>query len=218
MVHLIHLLDIKTEIKHVPISFKCFMKPRLHEENYEKMVPEAGLEPARVSPYAPQAYVSAISPPGHVIQNSSSARGGHYTLRPLIVNQASMRSFGTVERVFMLMKAFFSFLIFCCFASGIGIKGLTPALGFFTDTQWTGMRFFKNLAVKVDGSLCGWFLLFWVFRDGFKPYPIFSSEISNLKRTGTGFFRGKPRFIFTVCLGVIHQWSSVWPASWSSFF
>ncbi len=29
-----------------------------------KMVPEAGLEPARVSPYAPQAYVSAISPPG----------------------------------------------------------------------------------------------------------------------------------------------------------
>ena len=29
-----------------------------------KMVPEAGLEPARDSPYAPQAYVSAISPPG----------------------------------------------------------------------------------------------------------------------------------------------------------
>ena len=30
------------------------------------MVPEAGLEPARVTPYAPQAYVSAISPPGHL--------------------------------------------------------------------------------------------------------------------------------------------------------
>jgi hypothetical protein len=29
-----------------------------------KMVPEGGLEPPRVTPYAPQAYVSAISPPG----------------------------------------------------------------------------------------------------------------------------------------------------------
>jgi hypothetical protein len=51
------------------------------------------------------------------------------------------------------MKAFFSFLIFCCFAVGIGIKGLTPALGFFTDAQWMGMDFLKIWQSKLTALL-----------------------------------------------------------------
>ena len=59
-----------------------------------KMVPEAGLEPARVSPYAPQAYVSAISPPG--LQSTrrlipSHGKEAYYISRLLIVNQAKPR-------------------------------------------------------------------------------------------------------------------------------
>ena len=52
------------------------------------MVPEAGLEPARVSPYAPQAYVSAISPPGPPSKGTAIftfEEEAYYTFRLLIV-------------------------------------------------------------------------------------------------------------------------------------
>jgi hypothetical protein len=53
--------------------FNCSNAPFFTEG--EKLVPEAGLEPARVSPYAPQAYVSAISPPGLPKQGRIPSRG-----------------------------------------------------------------------------------------------------------------------------------------------
>lgn len=55
------------------LSFSPYFEAyRLQILEMLKMVPEAGLEPARVSPYAPQAYVSAISPPGHRLKEGLS--------------------------------------------------------------------------------------------------------------------------------------------------
>ncbi len=61
------------------LVYEC-SKPSASNWILRKMVPEAGLEPARVSPYAPQAYVSAISPPGHR-QKDPSNEEAYYNLR-----------------------------------------------------------------------------------------------------------------------------------------
>jgi hypothetical protein len=92
------------------------------------VVPEAGLEPARVSPYAPQAYVSAISPPGHFRQDYKLSEEAYYTYRLLIVKPAAPGC--------ALKKTLFSLLVLVLFVLGVGKDPLLPSLRILAETSW----------------------------------------------------------------------------------
>ncbi len=118
---------------------------------FSLLVPEGGLEPPRVSPYAPQAYVSAISPPGPLLGVKPLEEGVLY----FSTFECQSKRPSAVNRVNVLKKSILSLFLLGLFVYGMKASVFFPSFQLLKDSQWD-LSLFPLLELKKVNVLL-WF-------------------------------------------------------------